>query len=363
MSLERSFFASKKYPNLVKYPDRANWVFRKYSKEKRREFKKSTGIEDDEAKAYRVGLEMFNQWLGVRLDQSGRSPLIRDIGRAVLSAKETKRENTYRSFHNQLLNHVLPAFGHLKPEQVTSLLWNQYDAEERRRGKRTKLFNTRKTLIEILNRAKEEGLIKAVPKLKNHDQEARSGKYLDDLTVQRLIRASSPQTALLIQIVYRMGARPGEVLQWEFEMISWDKGKHGSIAIPGRITKTGRSREIPLNSKVSELLKSHQFTTQSRFLFPSPHDRDQPMKSYKTGWNTACRKVVCPTACGSKCKKICFEKPFEANLYDLRHTWVTNQAKRGINSVFTAKYADTSVKMIELIYAKAEPEAMQGVAG
>jgi hypothetical protein len=49
-------------------------------------------------------------------------------------------------------------------------------------------------------------------------------------------------------------------------------------------------------------------------------------------------------------------------MYDLRHTWVTNQAKRGISVVFTAKYADTSVMMINNIYAKAEPGAMQEVA-
>jgi integrase len=287
--------------------------------------------------------------MGVRIHHSGRELLVRDIAQVILTAKETKKDNTYRSFNNQIKNHILPAFGHLKPSQITPLKWNQYDSEERRKGKRTKLFNTRKALIEILNRAKDEGLIQVVPKLKNHDGESRAGKYMDASVVQRIMNAASPMTRLLIEIVYRMGARPGEVIQYEWSMIHWDEDKHGRIYIPGRITKTGRSRDIPLNSRISEMLKSLEHTTGSPFIFPSPAYPDKPIKSYKTGWNSACRRAG---FMGD-----------EYILYDLRCTWVTNQAKRGINPVFTAKYSDTSIKMIEKIYAKAEPGAMQEAAG
>jgi integrase len=364
MKKEKSAFESTKYPNLYRYPHRSPvWIFRKYSSEKRKYFFKSTGVSDSEAEAYKVGLEMFNKWLGMRLDHSGRELLIRDIARAVLAGKEQKREKTYTTTKNQIENHILPAFGHLKPEQITPLKWNQYDAEERRKGKRTKLFNTRKALNEILNRAKDEGLIQQVPKLKNHDGESRHGKYLDDALVKRLIQCAQPDTQLLIEIVYRMGARPGEVIQWEFDMIRWDEDNHGRIYIPGRITKTGRSRDIPLNSRISSLLKTRQFETGSRFVFPSPLSTNQPIKEYKTGWNSTCRRAACPQVCGKECKRKCFDQPIDAQLYDLRHTWITNQAKRGISVVFTAKYADTSIAMIQKIYAKAEPEAMQEVAG
>lgn len=345
---KRSEYASKKYPNLVKYPQNASWMFRKYCSEKRTYFSKSTGVENNEAEAYKVGIEMYTKWLGVRIDHSGRELVIRDLARAILAGKEEKRDATYRATKNQLENHILPTFGHLKPSQITPLKWNQYDAEERRKGKRTKLFNTRKALIEILNRAKDEGLIQIVPKLKNHDGESRQGKYLDDALVERILNAASPDTRLLIEIIYRMGARPGEVIQWEWDMIHWEEDKHGRIYIPGRITKTGRSRDIPLNSRVGELLKARHGETDSKFIFPSPVNRNSPIKEYKTGWNTACRRSGCPD---------------DIHLYDLRHTWVTNQAKRGINVVFTAKYADTSITMIQKVYAKAEPGAMQEAAG
>jgi integrase len=345
MKLEKS----SKYPNLYRYPDRRSWVFKKYSSDKRKDFNRSTGISDNESMAYKVGLEMYTKWLGTRVDHSGRELVIRDIARAVLAGKETKRDSTYRSSKNQIENHILPAFGHLKPSQVTTLKWDQYDADERRKGKRTKLFNTRKALIEILNRAKDEGLIQIVPRIKSHDGESRQGKYLDDLTVQRILNTAAPQPRLLMEIVYRMGTRPGEVIQWEWDMIKWDEDHYGRIYIPGRITKTGRSRDIPLNSRVSELLKPLHGENHSKYIFTSPIPPDQPIRNYKTGWNSAVRRA--------------FGKPMDFIIYDLRHTWVTNQAKRGISVVFTAKYADTSINMIQKIYAKAEPKAMQEAAG
>ena len=120
---------SKKYPNLHLYPKSPNWVFRKYSSAKRAEFIKSTG-ERDEARAYKRGLQLFNDWLGVYLP-SGRQLLFKDVARAVLVAKESKKRNTYRSAKNQIENHLVPAFGHLRLDQVTALRWDQYDSQER----------------------------------------------------------------------------------------------------------------------------------------------------------------------------------------------------------------------------------------
>lgn len=346
----RSEYASKKYPNLYKYPTSQSWVFRKYSSEKRKEFIKSTGISDNEAKAYAVGLELFNKWMGVRLTHSGKEFTVRDIARTILAGKETKRERTYITTKNQIENHILPHFGHLRPAQITPLKWDQYDAEERKKGQRTKLFNTRKALIEILNRAKDEGLINFVPKLKDHDGESREGKYLEELTVKSLIEGASDNTGLLIEIMYLMGARPGEVIQYEFSMINWEAGPTGMIAIPGRITKTGRSRTIPLNSRISALLWFRMHEIGGKYIFPSPIDSGRPIREYKTGWDTACRRA------GIKDED-------DIIIYDLRNTWVTNQAKRGIAQGFTAKYSDTSPEMIHKIYLRATNNSMQEVAG
>ena len=349
---------SKKYPNLHKYDDRPNWVFRKYSSQKRKEFIKSTG-ETDEARAYKEGLRLFNDWLGSMLPD-GRDVLVRDLARAILVSKESKKERTYNTAKNQLQNHVIPHFGHLKPSEITPLRWNQYDSIERQRiyrkilkpghvreWKRTKLWNTRKALLEILLRARDEGLIHFVPKLKNHDSPAKPPRYLDHQVVRKILHASSPTTKLLIFIVYRSGARPGEVMQYRWDMINWKDGKHGSISIPGTITKTGRSRKIPLNSRVSRILKwLAPRAANDLLLFPSRTDSSKPMGDYSSGFVNACARA------GVK-----------VDMYNFRDTYITNSLKRGINSAFIAKYVDSSIVMIDKKYAVAEGDAMREAAG
>ena len=282
---------SKKYPNLCNFGDQPTWTFRKACAAKGRQFWRSTG-ETSEALAYKVGLEMFNQWVGTSLTDLGRDALIRDIARNVLSSKETKRASTYRAAKNQIENHILPAFGHLKPAQLSPMRWNEYDSDERKKGNRTKLFNTRKALLEILSRSKKEGLLINVLRLRNHDAESRQGRYIDDASVEEIIQAASPSTQLLIELVYRMGIRPGEAIQYEWSMIHWTEDEYGRIYIPGRISKTGRSRDIPLNKRVSDLLRERHKLHRSQFLFPSPGHPNRCIKEYKTGWLAACRSAV-----------------------------------------------------------------------
>lgn len=346
MRKNRSQFASKRYPNLYKYPERSpHWVFRKYSKEKRKEFMFATDEVSDEARAYKAGVAEFDKWLGTYLP-SGRRVQVKDLGRAVLATKESKRDATYRSAANQIQNHIIPAFGYLRPDQLTPLKWNQYVAEQRRGGKDRKFFNMRKLLMEILRRAHEERLIERVPRLENPDPAIEQRTYLDEATVDRILGAASPDTRLLAEIVYRMGSRPGEAIQYRYSMIRWAEGAHGTIRIPGSITKTGRARAIPLNSEISKLLRARMANSGTDLVFPSPTNATKPAREYKTGWRGACRRAK-----------------VESPIYALRDTFITNQLKRGKSSVFIGRYCDTSGEMIDRKYAKALPGVMEDIAG
>jgi integrase len=341
----RSENTSKKYPELHKLPWTSNWVFRRYSSEKKKEFVASTGVPAQDKladQAYRVGRERFDRWVGAEFP-AGRMPLFRDLAKVVLASKQGKKANTYRSAKNWIENHLIPAFGHLRCEQVTLLRWNVWVAEQKKRGRITRFYNARKHLLEIIRRAQDEGFVKRVPRYENPDPQTSAGEYVDQETFERLLAAASPDTRLLAEIVYRMGARPGEVIQWRYDMIRWEDG---TIDIPGAITKTGRHRTIPLNPAIACLLKTRSEASDSPYVFPSPGRKGQPIKEYKTGWRAACRRAG-----------VDFE------LYSLRHTFITNCAKRGVSIVFAARYCDTSVAMIDRVYAKATPESLNEVAG
>lgn len=361
MKKSRSKYASKRYSNLYKPPNATSWVFRKYSSAKREEFYFVTGEDKNEALAYKRGVEAFDRWLGVFLP-SGRQIQVKDIARSVLASKEGKKHgtagNTYRSAKNQIENHIIPAFGHLRPEQLTSLRWDQYIAEQRRMGKNRKFFNMRKLTREILKRAFEENLIPRVPELKNVDAPAKPPVYHDRQTIRkvlhayprakkdgRLLKRAIPGK-LLAFMVWKQGGRPGEICQYRFSMIRGLEGAKPTIRIPGEITKTNRAREIPLNSRVARVLRWYSLRVEGDCIFPSQTNVDVPMKEYKSGWNAACARAG-----------------VDATIYELRDTFITDALLRGLSSTFIGKYVDSSSEMIDKRYAVAVREAMDKVAG
>lgn len=368
MRKNRSKFSAKRYPNLYHYPYSPNWVFRKHSKEKRKSFVFSTGLPatpTNEAAAYKKGLEEFDRWLGVFLP-SGRQLLIRDLARAVLAAKEGSPSN-YRFVKNQVNNHIIPHFGHFRPDQITTLRFQHYVAEERKRVyrrkngseyRRTRFDHTRRVLVEILNRALDEGLIERVPKLDNPDPEAAPPVYHSRAAVRKILHSYSRPSKekkvdpraisgkLLAYIMWKQGARPGEVLQYRFSMITWESPTKAKIRIPGAITKTRRPREIPLNSRVARILYWLKARTPGDCIFPSPTRPGEHMRNYDTAWNSACARAG-----------------VEANIYELRDTFITDALLRRNSSTFVAKYVDSSTEMIDKRYAVAIRQAMEGVAG
>lgn len=354
-----------------------NWFFRRYSAVKKREFRVSTGIlatDKNRAKAYEKGLKLYDEWLGTHLP-TGRQILIKDIAMTVLRSKESKKHGKdgaqYRSAQYQIETKIIPRFGHYKPSQVTSLLWDEYDAEERmpRLGDdgetvpgRKALRNTRAFMIEILRKAKNSGLIKEIPALTNNDPPPEPPKYLDRNTVRAILKACSApivkkrkqeyvsdrpfsQTKYLFFLMWKQGPRPEEALQYEWSMFHWKEGPNGTLYIPGAITKTNRPRVIPINSRVSRVFWQLYRQAKTKWVFPSPYNQGKRQKNYIKAWNAAIDRVG-----------------IDATPYNLRDTFITNQLKAGVSSTFIGKYCDNSAEMIDKKYAVAERSIMERIA-
>jgi integrase len=251
----------------------------------------------------------------------------------------------------------------LRPDQMTRLKWEAYQSKEKSKREPRQLYNTRKTLREILKRAHEEGMIKAMPKLPLKDAEPEPPKYIPKEHMLRILRRASRPTKLLVFIMWKQGARPGEVIQYRYSMLRWDEGPHGSIDIPGAITKTGRRRKIPLNAKVSRVLRFLAARADGDCIFPSPRDSEQPQREYKTGWRTALKANGRRRPGQRKGVKSSAAKPLPYTIYNVRDTFITDALRRGFSSVFVGKYCDTSSSMIDRRYAVAEERVMTGVAG
>lgn len=371
-----------KYPNLYKRPRQEWWTYRKFSSIRGKEFVITlTGV-SSEAKAYAVGRGAFDEWLtGKAAHKGSPSSRIEDLAMEVLNSKTAVRPATRKSARSVILNHIIPSFGHLSPDQVTHAAWADHIAKVQESQPESGFFNTRKYLLQILRHAKAKGLLMDVPKFKIPDSDPAPPNYLTRQEIRAILHECSPEIRLLLFIAWKHGARPGEILQYRWSMIKWKQGESGTIYIPGSITKTKRSRAIPINSRVSRVLKWLRRTIessaslgdadgqirsifarriQSDFIFPSRTDPNRHRSMLRNGWADTLKRASCRLhRCAGECK----HPQIEAIMYNLRDTFITDKLSQGTNSTFVAKYVDSSTKEIEKRYAVQIRTTMEEIAG
>lgn len=263
-------------------------------------------------------------------------------------ANPTLRSATKRSFENQVTRHLVPSFGELPINKIGNPDWLKWVTETRERGEVTKFFNARKALIEIMTQAREEGHLERVPKFDSPDEYEPVGRVLEQKEILGIIWKTQRPFRVIFHAFWRMGCRPREILQWEWSMFEWSRpGRQFSyVTVPGRITKTGRTRTIPLDPSVVRILKArYRRGNGSKYVFPKRLGPDVPQWSYQSAWVTACRKA----------------RVKDAQVYDCRRTLVTKWAAAGKSENFIALQLDTSPAMIRRFYLKRDEDAMEGL--
>lgn len=283
--------------------------------------------------------------------------LFGDFAREYLKQKmanPTLREATKRSFEHQVLHHLIPTFGRLPLDKVTNAEFLYWVIERRKcaetqkagHGRITRFFNARKYLIEVLLAAKNDGHIERLPKFDNPDEPKNVGRALSDREVLAILRRTPIKLfRFFFYVLWKTGCRPREILRWEWNMFLWSEPGKTWIDIPARISKTDRTRKIPLNPNVSRRLYAEfRRGNRSHFVFPNPRDPRRPQLSYSQQWNSACKRAK-----------------IKAMPYDLRRTFITRCAAAGMPLLYVAKALDTSTKMIESVYAKSQAEVMEGI--
>lgn len=274
--------------------------------------------------------------------------LFKDYASPYLAAKllnPTLRGSTKASFANQVTKHLLPAFGHLPIDKIANAEWLGWVMSNP--SGITRFFNARKSLVEILTAAKADGHIERMPKLDNPDLPKNTGRALDDKEVFALIWRARRPFRFIFYTFWKMGCRPREILRWEWSMLRWLGPGKAWIDIPARISKNDRSRSIPVNSEVAHMLAIRiSGGNGSKFVFPSRDNPERPQLSYQSAWKTACSRA----------------KVVDAVAYDMRRTYITKRAADGKPMLYVAKYLDTSLKMIESVYAKTDIETLEDIA-
>ena len=160
-------------------------------------------------------------------------------------------------------NHLVPAFGKLKLDQIGSREIEAFKSAKIREKKSAKSVNNYLTVLrKMLCVAQEWGLIPFVPKVKWLRLPPNKFDFLTFEEADRLVAGADPEWRAMIMVALKTGLRQGELLALTWDDIDLVAGRlvvsrnlsRGEITTP----KNGKTREVPLGDDVLAALKRHR---------------------------------------------------------------------------------------------------------
>ncbi|MDA5095008.1 tyrosine-type recombinase/integrase [Aliiroseovarius sp. KMU-50] len=243
--------------------------------------------------------------------------------------------STARDYASMLYNHVIPAIGNMKLDEV-----QRVDVEKIHLGMRSTPTRANRTLAvmkAMFNKAGDWGLL---PYGKNPAvrirlfKEKRRQRFFDTDEQRRIARAISElreeyprsQSAFdAIKFMFRTGCRTKEALNLRWEDISFEREE----ALL-RQSKTGE-RKLYLGDAAIRLLQSIASTSNSEWVFPG-RSEDKPLERLKRPWEKICNHA----------------RLRDARVHDIRHTVATYLSTHGRKSSATEILGHTNSKTTDL---------------
>jgi integrase len=159
--------------------------------------------------------------------------------------------------------HLVPAFGHLRLDQVGPLEQERFKAEKLEAGYEPKSINNFLAVLgRMLSVAVEWQLLDHAPRMKWLRVPEPEFDFLDFEEAKRLQAAADPQWRPMVTIAIKTGLRLGELLALTWADVDLVAGRvvvrravaRGIVGTP----KGGRKREVPLSPEALKVLKAHR---------------------------------------------------------------------------------------------------------
>ena len=235
-----------------------------------------------------------------------------------------------RSSVKALMSH----FKYLKISQVTSLLIEDYKRKRLEENRKAGTINRElSALRHMLNLAKRWKIIRESPmsEVKQLKEEKYKMRILDKAEADLLMDAAAEYLKSIILVALNTAMRQGEILSLKWDDIDFVRY---SIHIREENSKSGKARNVPMNSLVAETLK--KLKRNCEFVFENPRRRGKRIKDISWSFKKALKE--------SGIEKLRFN--------DLRHTaasWMV--VKCGIDLVTVKEilgHPDIKITMIYL---------------
>jgi integrase len=172
-------------------------------------------------------------------------------------------------------------------------------------------------------------------KVKKFREPNAKERILTPVEAKRLLGEASEDLRPVLIIALNTGMRKNEILSLRWKDVDFVKG---FIHIAD--SKSGRSRDIPMNSLVFETL--YEMSRAREFVFENPETKAQVL-DVKTAFKGACRRA-------------------EINgvrFHDLRHTAASRMVEAGIDLVTVSKILGHASIQMTMRYAHPTPENMR----
>lgn len=153
---------------------------------------------------------------------------------------------------------------------------------------------------------------------------------------KKMLKHTDQGLGELIEFMWETGCRPQEAWRATSEHIEC---QYKRVALPVELTKRKKTdRHIYCTERAWEIVESR--ADAENFLFTT---------TTATQWNK--------DNIGKRMDSLRNHLGKRYALYDIRHTWITNKVKSGMDIHMIAKLAGTSIAMIERVYDKSDDDA------
>lgn len=269
------------------------------------------------------GLTVAEIWEGFRADRSERS-----IAESMIHTGKS----------------VLPFFGALRPDQITTEDCRNYTAERRKAGRQDGTIWTQLGhLRTALNWAVKRGLIDRAPYIERPPKPAPRERYLTRPEIDRLMNAQcEPHIRLAIILMLTTAARVGAILDLTWDRVDLERG-HVQLRKDADGPRKGRATP-PINATLRAALLSAREAALSDHVIEWA---GKPVKSIKRGFASAVESAglegVTP--------------------HVLRHTAAVHMAEAGVTMDEIAQFLGHSDSRItESVYARFSPGHLRKAA-
>lgn len=238
---------------------------------------------------------------------------------------------------------IIPAFGHFRPDQITTEDCRAQIAAWRAQGKHDGTIWTRMNHLRIaLNWAQKHGMIARAPYIERPPQPAPRDRFLTEAEIAALLSAhAEPHIKTAIVLMLTTCARVTAALELTWERVDFERGFVNLRTTEGH--RKGRAI-VPINGLLRGTLEAARAAALSDHVIEWG---GKPVKSIKRGFASAVESAGLS----------------DVSPHVLRHTGAVHMAAAGVPMVkISQMLGHTNTATTERIYARFAPDHLKDAA-